>query len=175
MTQETPRPVELSTFAKAQTVVARVVPGHGVASGRNGDPRFPGGTIRMQSEHFRGRGIDLGRFHLGTVNVSIAPHAYRVIRPRHTIRQLKWHLTEPAEDFSFFDVKVAAADGKPVDGLIYFPHPDTKPTHFQSPAVLELLLPFIEGLKSGMELTLTIPASQMEIIRATDEVAHPAG
>ena len=27
-----------------QIITARVVAGHGVASGRNGNPRFPGGT-----------------------------------------------------------------------------------------------------------------------------------
>jgi hypothetical protein len=53
---------------------------------------------------------------------------------------LKWHPTEPAEDFSFFDIRAAGPVGEPVAGLIYYPHPDTKPVHFQQPDVLELLL-----------------------------------
>jgi len=45
----------------------------------------------------------------------------------------------------------------------YFPHPETKPAHFQKPDVLELLLPFVEGLKYGDEIKLIIPAEQMII------------
>jgi hypothetical protein len=83
---------------------------------------------------------------MGTVNVSIAPMSYRVVEPRLTFRSVKWHPTEPAEDFSFFDFRLLRGDLPPVEGLIYFPHPETKPTHFQNPDVLELLLPFVEGL-----------------------------
>jgi hypothetical protein len=45
--------------------------------------------------------------------------------------------------------------------LIYFPHPDTKPERFQQPDVLELLLPFVTGLRYGMVLTLEVPPTQM--------------
>jgi hypothetical protein len=48
-------------------------------------------------------------------------------------------------------------------GLIYYPHPETKPEHFQAPDILELLLPFVDGLHYGMELTLEIPPEQMAI------------
>jgi hypothetical protein len=143
------------------TITARLVEGHRVASGLNGNPRFPGGTLRMQFPHFLARGLDLNSFHLGTLNVSIAPLAYRVLQPRHTFTHVKWHPTEPAEDFSFFDVRVGCPDKSSVDGLIYFPHPDTKPEHFQQPDVLELLLPFVKGLRYGMTLRLEVPADQM--------------
>jgi hypothetical protein len=51
----------------------------------------------------------------------------------------------------------------PLLGLIYFPHPETKPEHFQKPDVLELLLPHVEGLQYGTELTLQVPLEQMLI------------
>ncbi|MES2924793.1 MAG: hypothetical protein V4819_24780 [Verrucomicrobiota bacterium] len=146
-----------------QSIAARVVPGHQVASGQNGNPRFPGGTLRMQDPYFKALGLDLGVYHPGTLNVSIAPRRYRASRARHTFHGVKWHPTEPAEDFSFFDVRLILADSSRVDGLIYYPHPDTKPEHFQQPDVLELLLPFIEGLNYGAELILEIPAGQMVI------------
>ena len=142
-------------------IAARLVEGHRVASGLNGDVRFPGGTLRMQFPHFLALGLDLTAFHLGTLNVSISPLAYRVVKPRHTLTQVKWHPTEPAEDFSFFDVRVRPAGLPAITGLIYFPHPDTKPEHFQQPDVLELLLPFIKGLRYGMVLTLEVPPAQM--------------
>ena len=144
-----------------QTVTGRVVPGHRVASGLKGDPRFPGGTLRMQAPFFRALGFDLAVYHGGTLNVSIAPRAYRVVKAPTTFRHVKWHPIEPAEDFSFFDVRVIRPDGPPFAGKIYYPHPDTKPEHFQQPEVLELLLPYIEGISTGMEMTLEIPAEQM--------------
>ena len=144
-----------------QIITARLVQGHQVASGLNGNPRFPGGTLRMQTPYFQARGFDIGRLYLGTLNVSITPLGYRVVKARHTFTKVKWHPTEPAEDFSFFDVRVACPDGTSLSGFIYYPHPDTKPEHFQQPDVLELLLPFVEGLRYGMTLELEVPMDQM--------------
>jgi hypothetical protein len=151
------------------TIIGRLVEGHRVASGLNGNPRFPGGTLRMQIPHFLALGLDLRSFHLGTLNVSIAPLCYRVVKARHTFTNVKWHPTEPAEDFSFFDVRVIRPDESPIAGFIYFPHPDTKPEHFQQPDVLELLLPFVKGLHYGMELSLEIPTTQMVIESSTHQ------
>ena len=147
---------------------AVVVQGHRVASGQNGDPRFPGGTLRMQWPFFFELGLDLSIYHLGTLNVSIAPLSYRVLRARHTFCDVKWHPVEPAEDFSFFDVKVHRKEDVPVSGLIYFPHPDTKPEHFQKSDVLELLLPQVSGLSYGTTLHLEVSPEQMEFVQAAD-------
>ena len=159
---------------KKQVVTARLVQGHRVASGLNGNPRFPGGTLRMQTSHFQERGFDISQLYSGTLNVSIAPLCFRVVKARHTFTNVKWHPTEPAEDFSFFDVRVICSDQTSVAGFIYFPHPDTKPEHFQQPAVLELLLPFVDGLSYGMALRLEIPTAQMviESLTGQDEISH---
>lgn len=142
-------------------IPAVVVQGHRVASGLNGNPKFPGGTLRMQLPFFKELGLDLSAFYPGTLNVSIAPMSYRVVRPRHTFRALKWHPEDAAEDFSFFDVTVHREDAALVKGWIYFPHPDTKPVHFQKPDVLELLLPWTERLGYGTKIRLEVPAEQM--------------
>lgn len=144
-----------------QTITARIVEGYRVASGLNGNPRFPGGTLRMQAPHFLALGLDLSPFHPGTLNICIDPFRYTVVKAKHTFRNVKWHPTEPAEDFSFFDVRLVRSDKPSVAGLIYFPHPETKPEHFQKPDILELLLPFVEGLHYGMSLKLEIPMAQM--------------
>ena len=146
-----------------QVIDATIVQGHRVASGKNGNPIFPGGTLKMQEPYFRALGFDLSRYHLGTLNVSIAPHRYRVVAPRSIYRALKWHPTEPAEDFSFFDVRLVRANAPFVDGLIYYPHPDTKPAHFQKSDVFELLFPFVDGLTYGGQIRLQIPSAQMAI------------
>jgi hypothetical protein len=145
----------------AQPIQATIVEGHRVASGLNGNPRFPGGTMRMQLPFFKALGLDLSAYHPGTLNVSIAPLTCRVVKPKLTFRNLKWHPVEPAEDFSFFDVTLHRDDAPPVRGLIYFPHPDTKPEHFQKPDVLELLLPLTAGLTYGTRIRLEVPPGQM--------------
>jgi hypothetical protein len=156
--------------AKDKSIItARLVEGHRVASGLNGDARFPGGTLRMQTPHFQERGFDISHLYLGTLNASIAPLSYRVVKARHTFTNVKWHPTEPAEDFSFFDVRVTCPDGTAVAGYIYYPHPDTKPEHFQQPDVLELLLPFVRGLSYGMALRLEVSADQMVFVAPDQE------
>lgn len=141
-----------------------VVRGHRVASGLNGNPHFPGGTLRMQAPHFRERGLELSVFHPGTLNVSIAPRTYQVLSSKLTFRHVRWHSVDPPEDFSFFDVAVRAnvADAW-VEGLIYYPHPETKPTHFQSPDVLELLLPTLAGVSYGDAIDLKMRRDQIQL------------
>jgi len=147
-----------------QTFEARVVKGHRVASGSNGNPRFPGGTLQMQTPFFQALGLDLTAYYRGTINVSLAPLKYRVVKARHTFRAVKWHPAAPAEDFSFFDVRLLRDGAEPVAGLIYYPHPETKPEHFQRDDVLELLLPFVEGLTYEATLRLAVPSGQMAVI-----------
>lgn len=117
----------------------------------------------MQTPFFRELGFDLTTYHGGTINVSIAPHAYRVVSAPLTFRNVKWHPTEPAEDFSFFDVILLRPNGVPIAGKVYYPHPDTKPEHFQQPDVLELLFPFIAGIATGTELQIQLPSNQISI------------
>tara|TARA_R110002096_G_scaffold353937_2_gene547166 strand:- start:35 stop:505 length:471 start_codon:yes stop_codon:yes gene_type:complete len=145
--------------ANWRTVDAVVVKGHQVASGQNGDPRFPDGTLRMQVPFFEQHGIDLRHWHLATINLSIAPAVYSIHQPRLTIDSLQWHPTEAAEDFSFFDCLLNG-----VAGLIYFPHPDTKPEHEQPDDVLEILLPVeMNDVKYGARMTLSVDPKQMQL------------
>ena len=141
-------------------VPAHVTRGHRVASGLNGNPRFPGGTLAMQRPYFAQRGLDLGRFHGGTLNLRIAPRHAVVKRPRLTFEQVRWHPEDPPETFSFFDAQLRH-DGHIVDALVYRPHPQTKPTHFQADDILELLAPFVPGLGYGIAVDLATDPSQM--------------
>lgn len=149
-------------LAHSSIIPATIVRGHRVASGLNGNPRFPGGTLRMQQPFFLQRGLDLSPFHLGTLNISITPLSYRVLKPKLTFRSVKWHPTEPAEDFSFFDVCLLRDGCSPIAGLIYYPHPDTKPEHFQSADVLELLLPWTDELAYDQRIEIAVPENQMQ-------------
>ena len=148
--------------AKWMEFDGRVVPGYQVASGRGNDPRFPGGTLMMQKPFFLAAGIDLSCFHHGTMNVNIAPRQYKLLAPRVTLRSVKWHPTEAAEDFSFCNIRLLLANSF-ITGLVYYPHPETKPRHFQDPHVLELILPFVSGVSYGSEIRLAVPADQIFI------------
>lgn len=143
-------------------VQGTVVKGHRVASGEADDPRFPEGTLALQRPHFKDRGLEIGLYHPGTVNVSIEPHAFSVRKARYTFRQVKWAADEPAEDFSFFDCRVLYQD-QIREGLVYYPHPETKPEHFQDPHVLEVLTDYLAGLSYGDEILLELPADQIAI------------
>lgn len=140
-----------------------VIKGHGVASGGSKDPRFPGGTIAMQKPFFRHLGLDLGRYHPATINICIAPRGYQIRKAKYTFRGVKWAPAEPPEDFSFFDCRVIYGGGRGTSGLIYYPHPETKPTHFQPVDVLEVITCYVEGVSYGAELVIEVDGGQIEI------------
>ena len=136
--------------------------GYGVASGQAKDPRFPSGTIEMQKPFFQSRGLDLSNYFPGTINISIAPHKYEIKQAKYTLRNVKWS-AEPAEDFSFCDCKIWLKEGESQSGLIYYPHPETKPEHFQTPDTLEVITSFIGELKYGHELIIAVNSEQINI------------
>jgi hypothetical protein len=137
--------------------------GYGVASGKSGDSRFPNGTIEMQRRSFAERGLSFDQYFPGTINVSIYPCQYSIKKSKYTFRDIKWASGEPTEDFSFFDCRVILDDGTKLEGLIYYPHPETKTEHFQDPEVFEIITRFIKDLRYGDELILEIDKMQINI------------
>lgn len=143
-------------------VPGQVVRGHGVASGKNHSPEFPQGTLVLQAPFFSKRGLDLSGFHLGTINLSIAPKSFKITNPKYCFRQVAWEQNSPAEDFSFVPCQLRY-NSTEYPACIYYPHPETKPCHFQDPATLEILAPFIEGISYGAKLSVILPQEQIEI------------
>jgi hypothetical protein len=137
--------------------------GYGVASGRGGDKRFPNGTIAMQKPFFLDQGLDLEAYFSGTLNVSIFPHEYSIKQAKYTFKNVRWAVSEPAEDFSFFDCRIKLKNGE-LKGLIYYPHPETKPEHFQAPDILEIITFKIDDLKYDDEVILEVDSQQINII-----------
>ncbi|PSO50657.1 MAG: hypothetical protein BRC33_02555 [Cyanobacteria bacterium SW_9_44_58] len=144
-------------------VKGHVKKGYGVASGMSSDPRFPRGTLELQKPFFQERGLNLDDYYLGTINLSISPHRYQVKVPKYTFRNVKWSSENPAEDFSFFDCRILIDSNKKLNGLIYYPHPETKPEHFQSPDILEIITFPIDDLKERDKLIIEVNQQQMEI------------
>ena len=141
----------LQTSAKA--IINR---GHGIASGKTKDARFPGGTLSMQAPFFRELGMDLSKFFTGTLNLSVHPFSYRLGTPLHSFPQVKWTTCLPAENFSFYSCQVRLLDDiVPMDALVYWPHPSTKPEFHQDPYILEVLAPKIERIDYGKEMLIS--------------------
>lgn len=136
-----------------------VVAGHGVASGRASDSPFAAGTIELQAPHFRARGLELSAYLPATVNLDLAPRRLDLREPRWTFADVEWTQVHPPETFSFVECTVTR-DGAAVDGLVYHPHPETKPMHHQPSTVVELLLPHLPGLGPGETLTLQVDPRQ---------------
>ena len=108
-----------------------IVPGHRVASGTGGDPRYPGGTIAMQKPYFMAAGFDIDKYYNGTLNIR-TEHKFRLVEPEFTVEHMRW-CQDPAETFSFVRCQLYNARGlmeRKVPGLVYYPHPETKPLHF---------------------------------------------
>ncbi|MGI8576153.1 MAG: hypothetical protein ACR2MA_12695 [Egibacteraceae bacterium] len=140
--------------------------GHGVASGRGGDPRYPDGTIALQLPVFARLGVvvpgrDLSAVHPGTVNVDLAPAVVEWVAAPVTVRKVEWSAHAPPEDFSFAPCRVGPAGEPLVDAICYRPHPETKPEHEQPPGVLEVLAPWIEGLVAGEPVDMELDPTQI--------------
>ena len=145
-----------------QNVDGILLQGHQVASGLAKDSPYEAGTIQLQMPHFQHLGLDLSGYFPGTLNVSIAPHTFELIQPSHTFPDLKWHPDFDAETFSFCPCQIMVGD-RLYDGLIYYPHPETKINHFQDPSTLELLAPRIPSLNYGDRLTLRVSPDKVAI------------
>ena len=131
----------------------------GQAVGRAHDPSpFGESTLRLQMPHFAARGIDLaalvpGLF-LGTVNLRLGA-GLRLAEADLTAEGVDWtsHLAGAAriapETFSFVRCCLCYEGGYHA-GLVYYPHPETKPaTNAHAFDVLEVLTAPVPGLVHG--------------------------
>jgi len=53
-----------------------------------------------------------------------------------------------------------------MNGLRYYPHPETKPEHFQPPEVIEIINYHIDGITYRQKLLLEKDSRQVEIYQA---------
>ncbi len=139
-----------------------VVQGHRVASGTACDSPYSAGTISLQTPHFQRLGLDISGYFPGTINVDITPYRHQIIRPQASFEQVKWIESSPPETFSFAPVLIDVG-GNHTEGLVYYPHPETKPAHFQDPHVIEILAPRIEGITTGTKLSLFFDREQVSL------------
>ncbi|MDX2189927.1 MAG: hypothetical protein SFY32_08695 [Bacteroidota bacterium] len=139
-----------------------LISGHGVASGKGGDARYPEGTIQMQIPFFKKLGLELSNFYPGTLNIDISPFQFRILQPKHFFKNINWSPFIPPENFYFFDVSLRY-NNLIYNGLIYMPDPATKTDHPQKPSMLELVMPKIDELKYGEAVEIEVLDTQIQI------------
>ncbi len=137
--------------------------GHRVASGLGDDSPYPTGTIVMQLPYFQALGLDLRKFFPGTLNVSIAPNHFELLRPEYTFERLQWTDLHPPETFSFSRRHLRFAN-KCAEGMVYHPHPETKRVHFQDASVIEVLAPRMMGIGYGDRVELALNSREVRLI-----------
>jgi hypothetical protein len=150
-------------MARWQRLEGVVVEGYRVASGSAADSPYPRGTIEMQSPFFRAVGLDLAPYHPATIGVSCRPVRFEVKNPEYTFRGIKWSPEHEPEDFSFSRCRITVGDVSR-DGLIYYPHPETKLGHFHDTGTLEVVAPFIDGVRYGARVVLEINTDEIAVV-----------
>ncbi len=145
-------------------IEAKVIPGYGAASGKNKDPRYEKGTIAMQLDHFKQRGLDLSSYFPGTLNIDISPYTYNIVTPKFYFERVNWSEYISPENFYFFDIILLFEDVE-YKGLVYMPDPETKEEHKQSLSTLELILPKIQDLKYGKQVCLILEDRQLQVLK----------
>ncbi|MFZ3004887.1 MAG: hypothetical protein WA047_01840 [Phenylobacterium sp.] len=142
----------------------------GGSVGQPGNP-FPASTVKMQAPFFRAAGLDLAAevpgLVWGTINVELG-YGLRRATPDITVTDVDWTdgLTGAGriapETFSFVRCRLIHA-GRDYPGLIYLPHPETKPpTNAHRYDILEVLTCRVEGLADGQPVAVLCRADAFE-------------
>lgn len=157
-----------------KSVNATVLRGYRLCSGDSPeDPRFPGGTLRMQIPCFSAAGFDLagyfdGDFFCGSLNLSVAPALVRLKQPEVFLPGIKWSPVFPAENFYLSPAQILH-HGVAHRALLYIPDPATKVDHFPAPSLVEVIAQPVAGLRYDDQTTLIYNPEAIEI-----EQAQPA-
>lgn len=132
-----------------------LVRGHQVAS--RPSKEYPYSSLEKQKPYFKSLGLDLYEFFNGTLNISIAPLTFEMTAPELTFPLVQWTDLHPPETFSFSRCKVIFREVE-YSGWVYYPHPETKKSHFQNPSLVEVITYEIPGVHYGdmLEVALNI-------------------
>jgi len=145
-------------------VQGEITKGYRVASGPSKD--YPYGALDRQRPIFKSRGLDLGSYFNGTLNINIQLHIFKVIKPEFTFYHVEWTDLHPPEHFSFSHCKVIYKDIE-YEGWVYYPHPETKLRHFQNPSLLEVIAHPIPEIKYGDEVEVLLNPEEVVVGEAS--------
>jgi hypothetical protein len=143
-------------------VAGTVRPGYGVASGCGHDPRYPEGTLALQWPHFVKKGLPLDGLCRATLNIDIAPRHFSLTGRDWCFPLVNWSPYIPPETFSFSRCRLRWQSSWH-DALIYYPHPETKPEHFQSDTLVEVLAPRLDAIRYGSPVELALNPAHVRL------------
>lgn len=143
-----------------QTIHGTVVAGHQVASGKGETTPYPDSALKLQSPHFLAGGLDISPYYPGTLNISLAQHAVLRVDSDYRFELVEWTSLHPPETFSFSHCHLEYK-GQLYDGLVYYPHPETKEAHFQDASILEVLALFIPDIAYGAPIAVIVNTSEV--------------
>jgi hypothetical protein len=145
---------------REEKVLGILTRGHQVASRPSKD--YPYSTLEKQKPYFKKLGLDLYPYYNGTLNISIAPFRFKIVKPEFKFERVEWTDLHPPETFSFSRCNVIFKN-KEYAGWVYYPHPETKKNHFQDPSLIEVIIVKIEDIKYGNSVELVINTSEIHI------------
>ncbi len=137
-----------------------LVKGHQVASRPSRE--YPYSSLEKQKPFFKKLGLDLYEYFNGTLNISIAPLEFEMSAPEITFELVEWTDLHPPETFSFSRCKVRF-ERKEYEGWVYYPHPETKKTHFQNPSLIEVITYEIPNIEYGDAIEVEINSQEITI------------
>ncbi len=132
-----------------------LIKGYQIASGTSPITPYKDGSIKLQKPFFEEKGFCMKGLHLATLNIDIPNHEFTIIKPTYHFDNLKWEKDFPAETFSIVSCTLVYKT-KQYDVYIYYPHVETKSDHIQKKSTLEILSPFIDGIKYGDKVEVLI-------------------
>jgi len=138
-----------------------VVQGHRVAS--QPSDVYPYGTLEKQKPYFKALGLDLEAYYNGTLNISISPNSFKMVKPEITFEHVEWTNLHPPETFSFSRCTLIYK-GIRYAGWVYYPHPETKIRHFENPFIIETLTTYIPGVRYGDEVEIELNRDEITVI-----------
>jgi hypothetical protein len=142
------------------TITGILMRGHQVAS--RPSAAYPYSSLEKQKPFFQKLGLDLYEYFNGTLNISIAPLEFEMTKPEFTFPLIEWTDLHPPETFSFSRCKVRF-EGKEYAGWVYYPHPETKKTHFQNPSLIEVITYEIPNIKYDDAIEIEVNSQEIKI------------
>jgi hypothetical protein len=142
------------------TITGILMRGHQVAS--RPSAAYPYSSLEKQKPFFQKLGLDLYEYFNGTLNISIAPLEFEMTKPEFTFPLIEWTDLHPPETFSFSRCKVRF-EGKEYAGWVYYPHPETKKTHFQNSSLIEVITYEIPNIKYDDAIEIEVNPQEIKI------------
>ena len=138
----------------------KITQGHQVAS--RPSKNYPYSSLEKQKPFFKNLGLDLYEYFNGTLNISVQPFEFELAKPEITFELVEWTDLHPPETFSFSQCRVKF-NGDSYDGWIYYPHPETKKTHFQNPSIIEIITYLIPNIRYGDLVEVEINSNEIKV------------